>query len=98
MSDKRLKIKLEIAGKSYDLEIPPRDEEVYRLAARRVNQSVTACQQQHFDGYGIQDYLAMVAVDVMVTNIEQSRSREVSDDQMKRLVALSEAVRKHIDK
>lgn len=97
MSDETLKIKLEIAGKSYDLEIPPQDEEAYRLAARRVNHSVAACQQQHFDGYGIQDFLAMVALDVTVTNIELSRSREVGDDQMKRLIELSSLVRKHLD-
>ena len=98
MGDERLKIKLDIAGKSYELEIPPHDEEVYRLAARRVNMSVAECQAQRFDGYMVQDFLAITALDVMVTNIELARSREVGDEGLQELAQLADTLRHHLTK
>ena len=37
MSERQLKIKLDIAGKPYKMTIDARNEEIYRLAAREIN-------------------------------------------------------------
>lgn len=96
--DRRLNISISLAAKSYELSIPAEEEEVYRLAARRINEMVAERQHDYRDGYRAQDYLAMVALDVMVTNILQSRSREVGDEQMQVLAALAEEVGAHLAK
>ena len=62
MSEKPLNIKLDIAGKPYEMTINARDEEVYRLAAREINKRMATAQQTRVDGFGIQDYLAIIAV------------------------------------
>ena len=63
MDERRLDIKLDIAGKTYEMKIDPRNEEVYRLAAREINSRLTRAQRSHVDGFAMQDYLAVVAVE-----------------------------------
>ena len=98
--DKRqhLNIKLDIAGKPYEMTINARDEEIYRLAAREINKRMVAAQQTRVDGFGIQDYLALVAVDTMMSNIRLERKSNVAEGDLKALSELSERLSKHLEK
>ena len=73
MSEKKLNIKLNIAGNPYNMTIDARNEEIYRLAARKINDLMAIAQQSRVDGFSVQDYLAMVAVDLMISNIRLER-------------------------
>ena len=94
----KLKIKLDIAGKPYEMQIDPRNEEIYRLAARKINDLMAIAQQSRGDGFSVQDYLAMVAVDLMISNIRLERKNDVAEGDMKALSELAERLSKHLDK
>ena len=55
MSEKKLNIKLNIAGNPYNMTIDARNEEIYRLAAREVNNELVKAQQMRVDGFNVQD-------------------------------------------
>lgn len=98
MDKRHLNIKLDIAGKPYEMTIDARDEEVYRLAAREINKRMTAAQQTRVDGFGVQDYLAIVAVDLMISNIHMERKNDVDDGDLKALSELAGRLSKHLEK
>lgn len=98
MSEKMLNIKLNVAGKPYEMTIDARNEEVYRLAAREINNSLAMAQQARVDGFGVQDYLAIVAVDLMISNIRLERKNDVEENDLKALAELSERLSKHLEK
>ena len=98
MSKRLLSIKLDIAGKPYEMDIDPRNEEVYRLAAREINNRMATAQQSRVDGFSIQDYLAIVAVDLMIANIRLERRNDLDSEELKALATLSEQLSKHLEK
>ena len=98
MENRQLDIKLNIAGKPYELTIEARNEEVYRLAAREINNRLIAAQQTRVDGVGVQDYLAIVAVDLMISNIRLERKNDVEDGDIQALAELAERLSKHLEK
>ena len=98
MIERLQKIKLEIAGKSYPMEIDARNEEIYRLAARDINNLMNMAQQSRVDGFGVQDYLAIVAVDLMISNIQLKRKNGLEEGEMKALSELAERLSKHLEK
>jgi cell division protein ZapA len=98
MSERQLNIKLDIAGKPYELTINAQNEEVYRLAAREINNRLATAQQSRVDGFGVQDYLAIIAVDLMISNIRLERKNSVEDGDLKTLTELAERLSKHLEK
>ena len=80
------------------MRIDPQKEEIYRLAEREVNRYVTKYEQAHLDGYGVGDYLAIVALQLAVSNIRLSQSREIGSEELKRLAELAKEVGAHLDK
>ena len=95
---KQLNIKLDIAGKPYEMAIDANNEEVYRLAAREINNRMSSAQLARVDGFGVQDYLAMVAVDLMIANIRLERNNDVAEGEMKALSELAERLSNHLEK
>jgi cell division protein ZapA len=95
---KQLNIKLDIAGKPYEMAINAENEEVYRLAAREINNRLATAQQSRVDGFGVQDYLAIIAVDLMISNIRLERKNSVEDGDLKTLTELAERLSKHLEK
>ncbi|MCD7970638.1 MAG: cell division protein ZapA [Alistipes sp.] len=77
MSDK-FNIKLTIAGKSYPLTIERDMEEKYRRAEREVNQLVAKFRGR-FRAES-EDYLAMAALQIAVSNVEMEMSRSLGEE------------------
>ena len=98
MNERRLNIKLEIAGKTYPMVIDASNEEIYRLAAREINNRLAKAQQTRVDGFIMQDDLAIVAVDLMISNIHLDRKSGVEEGDMKALSELAERLSKHLEK
>ncbi|MEG1621881.1 MAG: cell division protein ZapA [Alistipes sp.] len=82
---KKLTITLKIAEKSYRLEIVPDKEESYRLAEREVNGYIAKFKQAQYKEFSTQDYLAMAALHLAISNVVMKQSREVGDDDMQAL-------------
>jgi hypothetical protein len=98
MSERLLNIKLDIAGKPYEMRIDPQNEEVYRLAARKINELLALSQQSRVDGFSVQDYLSMIAVDLMIANIRLERKNSVEEGDLKALSELADRLSKHLEK
>ena len=98
MSEKKLNIKLNSAGNPYNMTIDARNEEIYRLAAREVNNELVKAQQMRVDGFNVQDYLAIVAIKIMMENIRLERKSGVEDGDLLALKELSESLSKHLEK
>jgi hypothetical protein len=50
------------------------------------------------DGFGVQDYLSMIAVDLMISNIRLERKNDVEDGDLKALSELADRLSKHLEK
>jgi hypothetical protein len=98
MSEKTLNIKLDIAGKRYPMTIDARNEEIYRLAVRDLNKLLALAQQARVDGFSMQDYLAIVAVDLMISNIQLKSKNNIEEGDLKALSELAERLSKHLEK
>lgn len=98
MGEKPLHIKLDIAGKPYEMTIDARNEEVYRLAAREINKRLAQAQQSRIDGFSVQDYLAVVAVDLMISNIRLERKNDIEEGDLKALSELAARLSKHFER
>ena len=82
------KIHLRLAGKAYGLEIAPEKEEIYRMAEREVNASVSKWQKAFGENFSIQDCLAIAALQLCINNISIARQSEMSDEDMEALDSL----------
>ncbi|MFI3282541.1 MAG: cell division protein ZapA [Rikenellaceae bacterium] len=85
-------IKLKIGGKSYSLTIESEKEEVYRLAEREVNQSVTEFERQKFAGFSTVDYIAITALKFAIDNVSNRLKGELNSDDMKALEKLENSI------
>lgn len=93
-----MNIKLDIAGKRYPMTIDARNEEIYRLAVRDLNKLLALAQQARVDGFSMQDYLAIVAVDLMISNIQLKNRNDIEEGDLKALSELAERLSKHLEK
>ena len=91
-------IKLKIGGKDYSLSIDPVKEELYRLAEREVNAYVAKFEKARIDGFAKQDCLALSALQLAISNIAMAQSREVGNEDVKRLAAVTEEIEDYLDK
>ena len=98
MSDTKLDIKLKIAGKTYSMKIDSSKEEVYRLAERMVNAYASKFEQAGIEGSSRQDFLALSALQLAISNVAMSQSREVGNEDVKALNAVSDEISDYLNK
>ena len=91
-------ITLKIAGRTYPLNIDREKEEVYRLAEREVNAYLAQIKQNKIKNWEDPDYLAIVALNFAISAVNMRRSREVGDEDMKRLAQLEEEVASYLER
>lgn len=78
--------------------IDPSKEEVYRLAERMVNAYAGKFEQAGIEGSSRQDFLALAALQLAISNVAMSQSREVGNDDVKALKAVSDEVESYLSK
>ena len=91
-------ITLKIAGRTYPLNIDREKEEVYRLAEREVNAYLAQIKQNKIKNWEDPDYLAIVALNFAISAVNMRRSREVGDEDMKRLAQLEKEVASYLER
>ena len=74
----KFNIRLNIAGKSYTLNIEREREEIFRRAEKEVNHLMAAVESQYMAEK--EDYLAAIALQFAVKAIELESSRKVDDE------------------
>ncbi len=75
---RKLDIKLNIAGRPYELSIDREREEIYRKAEREVNKWVAATQSQLV--LPTEGYLALAALQLAVQKLSLLSQRSLDDD------------------
>ena len=92
------KINLKVGGNAYQMTIDSDKEEIYRMAEREVNASVSKWQKAFGDNFSVQDCLAIAALQLCINNISIARQSEMSDEDMEALDALSQRLDKHLNR
>jgi cell division protein ZapA len=91
-------ITLKISGKDYSMAIDPSKEEVYRLAERMVNAYAAKFEQAGIEGSSRQDFLALAALQLAISNVAMSQSREVGNEDVKALKSVCDQVEDYLSK
>ena len=98
MSTSKQNITLKIVGKDYSMAIDPSKEEVYRLAERMVNAYAAKFEQAGIEGSSRQDFLALAALQLAISNVAMSQSREVGNEDVKALKSVCDQVEDYLNK
>jgi cell division protein ZapA len=94
MAEGKIKINISIAGKSYPMTIDAANEELYRVAAKRLNEKIT--EYSKIPKFDIQDRIAMAALRYSIIALTTEQSSSLGDDDVEELHAIEERIRKYI--
>lgn len=95
MQDDLLKIRINIDGKSYTLNIPREKEEIFRRAEKDINHLIASIQSQYQAER--EDYLAVIAMEFAVKALTME-SRAGADEQTARLEELDRMLGDHLNR
>ena len=92
--DKKVKINISIAGKSYPMTVDVANEELYRVAARRLNDTIAEFNRvPQFDS---QDRLAMAAFRYSILSLTSERNTSLGDEDIEELEAITQRIRNYV--
>ena len=92
--DKKVKINISIAGKSYPMTVDVANEELYRVAAKRLNETIAEFNRvPHF---GSDDRLAMAALRYSILSLTSERNASLGDEDVEELEAITKLIRNYV--
>ena len=92
--DKKVKINISIAGKSYPMTVDVANEELYRVAAKRLNDTISEFNRvPQFDS---QDRLAMAALRYSILSLTSERNASLGDEDVEVLEAIERRIRDYV--
>lgn len=92
--DKKVKINISIAGKSYPMTVDVANEELYRVAAKRLNDTISEFNRvPQFDS---QDRLAMAALRYSILSLTSERNASLGDEDIEELEAIERRIRDYV--
>lgn len=94
MAEGKVKITISIAGRSYPMSIDAANEELYRVAAKRLNEKIT--EYARIPKFDIQDRLAMAALRYSILALTTEQSAALGDDDVEELRAIEQLIRKYV--
>ena len=94
MAEGKIKISLTIAGKSYPMTIDAANEELYREAAKRLNEKIT--EYSCIPKFDMQDRLAMAALRYSILALTTEHSSSLGDKDVEDLRAIEQLIRNYI--
>ena len=96
MADGKIKINLSIAGRSYPMTIDAANEELYREAAKRLNEKIT--EYSRIAKLDIQDRIAMAALRYSILALTTEHSSSLGDEDVEELRKIEERIRGYVKK
>ena len=94
MADGKIRITLSIAGESYPMAIDASKEELYREAARRLNNQVA--EYSKVTKFDVKDRWAMAALSYSIKVVSYERDSSLGDADIEELDALEKRIRSYI--
>jgi cell division protein ZapA len=92
--DKKVKINISIAGKSYPMTVDVANEELYRVAAKRLNDTIS--EFNRVPQFDIQDRLAMAALRYSILSLTTERNASLGDEDVEALEAIERRIRDYV--
>ena len=92
--DKKVKINISIAGKSYPMTVDVANEELYRVAAKRLNDTIS--EFNRVPQFDIQDRLAMAALRYSILSLTTERNASLGDEDIVALEAIEHRIRDYV--
>ncbi len=94
MADGKIKINLSIAGRLYPITIDAEKEELYREAAKRLNDKIT--EYSRIPKFDVTDRLAMAALRYSILALTTEHTASLGDADVEELHAIEERIRQYI--
>ena len=92
--DKKIKINISIAGKSYPMTVDVANEELYRVAAKRLNETIA--EFNRVPQFGSEDRLAMAALRYSILSLTSERNTSLGDEDIEELEAITQLIRNYV--
>lgn len=96
MAEGKVKINLSIAGRSYPMTIDAANEELYREAAKRLNEKIT--EYSRIPKFDIQDRIAMAALRYSILTLTTEQNASMGDEDVEELRKIEERIRNYVKK
>ena len=96
MAEGKVKINLSIAGRSYPMTIDAANEELYREAAKRLNEKIT--EYSRIAKLDIQDRIAMAALRYSILALTTEHRSSLGDEDVEELRKIEERIRGYVKK
>ena len=96
MAEGKVKINLSIAGRSYPMTIDAVNEELYREAAKRLNEKIT--EYSRIAKFDIQDRIAMAALRYSIIALTTEQNASMGDEDVEQLRKIEERIRNYVKK
>lgn len=94
MDEGKIRINISIAGKNYPMTIEAAKEELYRVAAKRLNEKIT--EYSKIPNFDMQDRTAMAAFRYAIIALATEQSSALGNDDIEELHAIEERIRKYV--
>lgn len=94
MAEGKIKINISIAGKSYPMTIDQANEELYRVAAKRLNEKIT--EYSKIPKFDMQDRIAMAALRYSILSLTTEHSSALGNEDVEELHAIEERIRNYV--
>lgn len=94
MAEGKVKVNLSIAGRSYPMTIDAANEELYREAARRLNDKIT--EYSKIGKFDIQDRVAMAALRYSILALTTEQTSALGDDDVEELISIETLMRNYL--
>jgi cell division protein ZapA len=92
--DKKVKVNISIAGKSYPMTVDVANEELYRVAAKRLNETIA--EFNRVPQFGSEDRLAMAALRYSILSLTSERNTSLGDEDIEELEAIERRIRDYV--
>ena len=94
MAEEKIKINISIAGKSYPMTIDAANEELYRVAAKRLNEKIT--EYTRIPNFQMQDRLAMAALRYSILALNAEHTSSLGNQDIEQPEDIEKRIQKYI--
>ena len=89
-----IKVNISIAGRSYPMTIDAANEELYRVAAKRLNDKIS--EYTRIPKFDAQDRVAMAALLYSILALSTEQSASLGDSDIEELEAIESRIRRYV--
>ena len=94
MAEGKIKIKLSIAGRVYPMTVDAANEELYRVAAKRLNDKIS--EYTRIPKLDAQDRVALAALFYTIVALSAEQTSSLGDEAVEELESIETLIRKYI--